>query len=311
MASASKRVRFGEFEIVLYDVVKVKVSCKRAQPHAPDGGDEDVDDDRMAREEQRNLSKRSHCILALGRAAELRASVEKYLQEPSTQLPDVVAWRSRQASGVPKSKASSLRRPAPRSRQKSTSAVDAHNTSGMTPVPHADADLGDVQASVTNDLSGSVASSLDGGADVDLAERVGEHCSFKCNDSMSESMLMMECTSEEGEASHGDATLLGVAEKPLQPLVHGSRSFASQDKAECATIASLSEHSPLNPLPPPRGMVRPRPPSSRFWKDAYPQASSIAVDPQSLEVPSCDNDAEAAPETPRLSPQISDGGEQC
>eukprot|EP00928_Gymnodinium_smaydae_P081183 TRINITY_DN64740_c0_g1_i1.p1 TRINITY_DN64740_c0_g1~~TRINITY_DN64740_c0_g1_i1.p1 ORF type:complete len:295 (+),score=43.75 TRINITY_DN64740_c0_g1_i1:145-1029(+) len=97
--------------------------------------EEDVDDfidDSAERAQQLHLSKRTHLLLALGRAAELRALVEKDMRASRLQLPDVVvgarpriareAAREQPPSVAPPSNPVRTRRPAPRARQLITSA---------------------------------------------------------------------------------------------------------------------------------------------------------------------------------------------
>eukprot|EP00928_Gymnodinium_smaydae_P043666 TRINITY_DN29216_c0_g1_i1.p1 TRINITY_DN29216_c0_g1~~TRINITY_DN29216_c0_g1_i1.p1 ORF type:complete len:343 (+),score=44.86 TRINITY_DN29216_c0_g1_i1:56-1084(+) len=126
MTMARREVSFAApvEKITEYEVQKVQVTWKRQCPSTADGevDDDGLDEDPAERERQREMSKPTQALLALGRAAKMRAMVEACMREPSLHLPPVVgARRSGAGSSSSSSQVPPAPRPehAPRSRQRS------------------------------------------------------------------------------------------------------------------------------------------------------------------------------------------------
>eukprot|EP00928_Gymnodinium_smaydae_P091448 TRINITY_DN75154_c0_g1_i1.p1 TRINITY_DN75154_c0_g1~~TRINITY_DN75154_c0_g1_i1.p1 ORF type:complete len:287 (+),score=46.77 TRINITY_DN75154_c0_g1_i1:91-951(+) len=111
MALVPRRVSFRETEAEVkeFEVLKVVIQQpgkKKRSSKAEENFSFECDDDRVEREKQRNLSKHSHTLLALGRAAELRASLLEPEPTLRLQLPNVAPPPPRRVHN----------RPAPRAR---------------------------------------------------------------------------------------------------------------------------------------------------------------------------------------------------
>eukprot|EP00928_Gymnodinium_smaydae_P048201 TRINITY_DN3221_c0_g1_i3.p1 TRINITY_DN3221_c0_g1~~TRINITY_DN3221_c0_g1_i3.p1 ORF type:complete len:251 (-),score=60.47 TRINITY_DN3221_c0_g1_i3:56-808(-) len=113
MAFQLKHVSFGESEIEEFMLPK-----KKKDRNACVTGEHDAFWQRhecLERREHKRLSKRTHALLALGRASELRAAVEEYMMEPVLQVQQQKEEQEEQQC-VAKS-----RRPPPPARRRSRS----------------------------------------------------------------------------------------------------------------------------------------------------------------------------------------------
>eukprot|EP00928_Gymnodinium_smaydae_P010917 TRINITY_DN14111_c0_g2_i1.p1 TRINITY_DN14111_c0_g2~~TRINITY_DN14111_c0_g2_i1.p1 ORF type:complete len:345 (+),score=56.77 TRINITY_DN14111_c0_g2_i1:93-1127(+) len=92
MAFGLKSVTFGKVRIKRFQLPKEK----ELRNSRVDGEHFTFWQDHESRErrELRNLSKQKHAQLALGRAAQMRASVVEYMKESISQLPELNAWNA-------------------------------------------------------------------------------------------------------------------------------------------------------------------------------------------------------------------------
>eukprot|EP00928_Gymnodinium_smaydae_P082734 TRINITY_DN6602_c0_g1_i1.p1 TRINITY_DN6602_c0_g1~~TRINITY_DN6602_c0_g1_i1.p1 ORF type:complete len:331 (+),score=52.68 TRINITY_DN6602_c0_g1_i1:58-1050(+) len=123
MAHQLKQVRFGEIR-----TRKFKIPKKKKYQNSLVMGEHSEFWQRhesAERHELKHLSKNKHALLALGRAIELRALVEAYMREPSSELPAFMReahGESELRSEQPKTNAVKARRPPPPPRRRSGSA---------------------------------------------------------------------------------------------------------------------------------------------------------------------------------------------
>eukprot|EP00928_Gymnodinium_smaydae_P049227 TRINITY_DN3301_c0_g1_i1.p1 TRINITY_DN3301_c0_g1~~TRINITY_DN3301_c0_g1_i1.p1 ORF type:complete len:297 (-),score=39.93 TRINITY_DN3301_c0_g1_i1:149-1039(-) len=124
MANQPKRVTLGEFktfEFMLPEKKKDRNSCVVGAGHDFWKGHEILE-----RRKLRDLPAKTHALLALGRAVEMRAAVEEYMSEPVTQVPVTtrsrgnLARRGQRRPLAPKAPAARPRRPPPPARQRSS-----------------------------------------------------------------------------------------------------------------------------------------------------------------------------------------------
>eukprot|EP00928_Gymnodinium_smaydae_P036091 TRINITY_DN25270_c0_g1_i3.p1 TRINITY_DN25270_c0_g1~~TRINITY_DN25270_c0_g1_i3.p1 ORF type:complete len:356 (+),score=44.97 TRINITY_DN25270_c0_g1_i3:48-1115(+) len=294
MARTSKNVRFCEPEVKEYDFVAVKVSWRGAQHHTPGVGEEEMvefDADRLEREGQGRLSKRVHRLLALGRAAEMRASVMNYLSQGSSSLlPDIPhPRRARRATLPPKPSAQRTRRPAPQARVRNMSA-DSHNDR-LVPVEQAAQVAGDTGSTVSGtkgqseaasmaDVTWSDTQSSAGGADgvayegdelVPVLEEIEPRCLQNFN-----------CTAERSHMTEGtsdDSKMAKVDNKAQSDIDRQFWGLSPQEPPGIGAPA-LTAQPPLSPVPPCVGAARPRPrppPHRKFWREAKTDQPSESV----------------------------------
>eukprot|EP00928_Gymnodinium_smaydae_P087578 TRINITY_DN71829_c0_g1_i1.p1 TRINITY_DN71829_c0_g1~~TRINITY_DN71829_c0_g1_i1.p1 ORF type:complete len:335 (-),score=33.51 TRINITY_DN71829_c0_g1_i1:392-1375(-) len=136
MVCTSKAVRFNGAEIQEFEPVQAKITCKGVQLYSTEAEKRymaEFDTDLLERKDQRNLTPRAHLLLALGRAAELRFSVEACMTREAALLfanedKCVSAPRCGLRSSLrPTLRAPPLPDPVPRFRQRSAS-VDSTNS---------------------------------------------------------------------------------------------------------------------------------------------------------------------------------------
>eukprot|EP00928_Gymnodinium_smaydae_P098609 TRINITY_DN9205_c0_g1_i2.p1 TRINITY_DN9205_c0_g1~~TRINITY_DN9205_c0_g1_i2.p1 ORF type:complete len:351 (+),score=39.27 TRINITY_DN9205_c0_g1_i2:76-1128(+) len=291
MASTSKTVRFREPEVIEYDVVMITVSWKRAPHSAPGLGEEEMaefDADCFERQGQRALSKRAHRLLALGRAAELRASVLTYLAQGSrSRLPDIA--RIGRSSLPQKSSAPRTRRPAPQPRDRNVS-VDSHDVC-LTPVAHAAQVPGDVDSTVRGTQSQSEPDSKADVSCLDINSFNAGGSTFDCQDGApapplevlspvcartAQSSYLTAWKSDDSTGGNID----NESRRDVKPqadfaLQRRSGTLTPQSPSAIGAQAALKDQVPLSPVPPSVGAVRPRPPPHRkFWRDVNQQSSA-------------------------------------
>eukprot|EP00928_Gymnodinium_smaydae_P021987 TRINITY_DN18614_c0_g1_i1.p1 TRINITY_DN18614_c0_g1~~TRINITY_DN18614_c0_g1_i1.p1 ORF type:complete len:382 (+),score=70.57 TRINITY_DN18614_c0_g1_i1:73-1218(+) len=167
MALEQKRVSFGGFK-----VRKFRLPKKRMHRNASIMGEHYIfwqTHESLERREHRTLSKRTHALLALGRATELRAAVEEYMREPAPQVPQAVAagndaleassqqqqQHHQQQQSARSADAGTSRRPPPPARRQSKSA--GHSKVEQLPVSQGTRSLDGQQASSSNMFPGASA----------------------------------------------------------------------------------------------------------------------------------------------------------
>eukprot|EP00928_Gymnodinium_smaydae_P088028 TRINITY_DN7218_c0_g1_i1.p1 TRINITY_DN7218_c0_g1~~TRINITY_DN7218_c0_g1_i1.p1 ORF type:complete len:346 (+),score=40.43 TRINITY_DN7218_c0_g1_i1:64-1101(+) len=283
MANTSRSVRFSEPDIEEYKLVKFKVSWKGALYHTPGLGEDEMvefDADLLERQGQKQLSKRVHGLLALGRAAELRASVAAYLQQGSaSRLPDIVVpKRTERPSAPPASITPRSRRPAPRTRHRNISPEnsnakvqakgDVDLTSGETARQNEPASMADAACPSIVSRADSVEREAD--ASVPAREVIEPGCTpeFSCSAGRSHKTARTscdhECWSDTDQEAHG------ALQRHFRTLTH---EHSPENSAETVLKGQL----PFSPVPP---AVRPRapPPHRKFRRDGNSQSSSASVE---------------------------------
>eukprot|EP00928_Gymnodinium_smaydae_P045439 TRINITY_DN3028_c0_g1_i2.p1 TRINITY_DN3028_c0_g1~~TRINITY_DN3028_c0_g1_i2.p1 ORF type:complete len:359 (+),score=43.99 TRINITY_DN3028_c0_g1_i2:60-1136(+) len=306
MTVTSKSVRFCEPEVKEYESVTIKVSWKVVPHHTPGVGEEDMvefDADNSERQGQKKgkLSTRVHHLLALGRAAELRASVLTYLTQPSassSRLPDIaVPRRTRRASAPPTSAAARPRRPVPQARERRLS-VDGQNV-GLTPVAPAAQETGNIDGTVSEsnlhsepvamadvtcpDVKVSVVCGC--GIDRDSGALVHAPEMFEPRftpiwSRQAEGSCLEAWTSEDAKAASIENESNNDTEQRAHVASqHHFPTLIPQKPSELGAQVTSNDPLPLSPVPPRVEVVRTRPraPHRRFGREANPQTSSNAV----------------------------------
>eukprot|EP00928_Gymnodinium_smaydae_P050863 TRINITY_DN34402_c0_g1_i2.p1 TRINITY_DN34402_c0_g1~~TRINITY_DN34402_c0_g1_i2.p1 ORF type:complete len:355 (-),score=52.99 TRINITY_DN34402_c0_g1_i2:64-1128(-) len=295
MACTSKRAWLGDIEVIEYDFVEVKVSWKGALYHTPGIGEEEMaefDAGLLEKQEQRTLSQRTHRLLALGRAAEMRASVLEYLaQDSRLRLPDVVARtsdprRARRSSVPPQPRVSTARsgRPAPRARERNM-AADSHAVR-LSPVANAtgDADTTSSEAVRLSKFAAMADASDTGSLEVgDKVDDDGDASSLaggRIERSRASSSHLTEWTSDGGKTFDKEPRRV-IEHDSSVSLQNHLRVQTPQNPSEVRAEPTPTEQLPLSPVPPCNGMYRSRPPpphrNRTFLRNGNPHASSESI----------------------------------
>eukprot|EP00928_Gymnodinium_smaydae_P045445 TRINITY_DN3028_c2_g5_i1.p1 TRINITY_DN3028_c2_g5~~TRINITY_DN3028_c2_g5_i1.p1 ORF type:complete len:354 (-),score=37.63 TRINITY_DN3028_c2_g5_i1:421-1482(-) len=296
MANTLKNVRFCEPEITEYELVMFTVSWRRAQHHTPGLGEEEMaefDADLQERQVQKLMSKRAHRLLALGRAAEMRASVVSYLQQGSaSRLPDIVVPRRTERSPVlPTSRASRSQRPAPRARERNISAEN-HNAT-LTPQAHAAHTKRDVDPTKGGTAWQSEPASLADEACLGTVSFAASGDSVECEGDASvlaREVIEPRCTSKNPcsylTAWTSDATKIANIDHERSSNTDQQVHAALQRHVRTPIPEGPSENSaktkskgqlPFSPVPPTEHL-RARPSHRRFKRGGSPQSSSELVE---------------------------------
>eukprot|EP00928_Gymnodinium_smaydae_P084604 TRINITY_DN67881_c0_g1_i1.p1 TRINITY_DN67881_c0_g1~~TRINITY_DN67881_c0_g1_i1.p1 ORF type:complete len:324 (-),score=45.94 TRINITY_DN67881_c0_g1_i1:268-1239(-) len=252
------------------------------------------------REQEQHLSKRVHRLLALGRAAEMRASVMEYLvQDSRLRLPNVVGRRSnppraRRSAVPPRSGAERSGRPAPKARGRKMS-NESHNvrlTSAASATDDADATSSETAWQTKNVATADVSSTglLEGGDKVDydgdavsLAGDMIEPLRAPNLCRTVRRLHLPEGTSDGGKTAKTNTDSRSDMEhhSNVSSQTHFRAQTPQDPAAKDGAQPAPEEQIPLSPVPPCSGMARPRPPpphrNRSFWRDGNPQASSGPV----------------------------------
>eukprot|EP00928_Gymnodinium_smaydae_P049228 TRINITY_DN3301_c0_g3_i1.p1 TRINITY_DN3301_c0_g3~~TRINITY_DN3301_c0_g3_i1.p1 ORF type:complete len:300 (-),score=41.21 TRINITY_DN3301_c0_g3_i1:453-1352(-) len=278
MANQPKRVTFGEFkrfEFMLPEKKKDRNSCVVGAGHDFWKGHEILE-----RRALRNLPAKTHALLALGRAVEMRAAVEEYMSEPVTQVPVTAVTAGTQGTqkrrglrrpSAPNATVARSRRPPPPARQRSSSVGSRE----VRQVPtdkikrSVDDQDEDVLPLLGEGLDASPHSDSDGDEDDETMALV-KRSEFTSASADTSSMATSQAKRDLDFASHESFAVSQVGAAPgdgtdadtsIQKRIarHRFRAFTVADPSQMASSLRASFEAPLSPVPPSSGVDRSRP----------------------------------------------------
>eukprot|EP00928_Gymnodinium_smaydae_P048425 TRINITY_DN32376_c0_g1_i1.p1 TRINITY_DN32376_c0_g1~~TRINITY_DN32376_c0_g1_i1.p1 ORF type:complete len:316 (-),score=50.27 TRINITY_DN32376_c0_g1_i1:137-1021(-) len=277
-------------EIVEYEYKEIKVRWKRqcvssAEDEVHDDG---LDESPEEREERRRPCKRTQALLALWRAAKMRAMVKAYMLEPSLHLPPIVGDRSSKAGSsssggqesfapAPPESAPRTRRPAPRARQHNVAAQSHDGARTVeTQVSHETYQL-DLNMSVSVSHARDLRATAEEGA-VGVAE-VSSECVFGSVEeadrgSGSDGPCVRVRDAVESDKSSGKSPVDGrLSDVPLEDVSIPKPEDMMQEGHLAAEVPALAQGDrvPLTPSTPRTDAVFTRPSHRNFRRVANPQ----------------------------------------